>query len=334
MNEKLKRYFDTIRRINEGLEVSDEDLQFFLETSPDIDENKINQYLKDQKDGKSTPEQEKAALIEATRKVQSDPVFKERIFNIATSAKSQKASQKLSDGINLVLAGTDIANSINQITSSKQAARKSNKPGRPGIPQRDVMLQQALRSAEQGTFDSERAIAPARAEIQNQYLNDIQNAKTASTGQAGQFGAYAQVAANRRNQASMQLAPMADQVKAREQQRYDNLLGMRMDETQRMFGNQANMYENDLYQYGKDQDAIAALGSTGQANLRGSLQNFGNQVAPMVGNYYTQQKYRNLKNRASAAYDQGLSDKIVKAHQNLDSSVGNPELWNEMYTGY
>jgi hypothetical protein len=112
---------------------------------------------------------------------------------------------------------------------------------------------------------------------------------------------------------------------------------MRMDETQQMFQNQNSLYNQDMYQYGKEQDAIASLGSTGRENLRGSLYNFGNQVAPMVGNYYTQQKYRNLKNRAGAAYDQSLSDKIVKAHQNLDSSVGNmtvddtPEYWNQLY---
>lgn len=336
MNEQLKRYFEIVNKINSGSDLNNGDLQFFMSYSPEIDETKINDFLKNKSD--ATPEQFKTALIEATRKIQSEPAFKEKLLKIATEQQGRNVSEKFAQGINLFLAGTDVANSIGQIAASKSALSKSTRPGRPGIPQKDLRLQQALRNAQEGTYDTERAIAPVRAQIQDQYQNDIANAKTASAGQAGQFGAYAQLAANRRNRAALNLAPIQDQIRQGQQQNYNNLLGQQMGETQQMFQNQADLYNTDLQQYGLDQQAAAQLGSTGRSNFRDSLYNLGSNVAQGAGDFYSQRRYRNLKNQASAAYNPALADKIVKVHQDLDGYTGGandtPEFWNEMYTGY
>jgi hypothetical protein len=221
---------------------------------------------------------------------------------------------------NLILftrTGTDVSNSIAQIQAGNKAAKDSKRPGRPAIPQRDQLLQQALRQAQEGSFDSERALAPARAQIQDQYLNDIQNAKTASTGQAGAFGAYSQLAADRRNRASLDLAPMGDEIKARQQQRYDNLLGMRMDETQNMFQNQVQLYPHDLQQYNLDQQAAASLGSTGRENLRNSLYGLGSQIPQMAGRLGAERRLRNLKNQLVTTHGDDLGNRMVQVERNL-----------------
>jgi hypothetical protein len=319
MKEKLRRYFEIVKRINEGQEVSSGDLEFFLTESPEIDDSKMQEFIAADKN--ATFEQTQAALIEATRKLQTAPEYKDKLLKIATDAKGQKLSDKLATGINLVLGGVDIANSIGQIQDSKRAASKSKRPARPAIPQKSVLLQQALRQAQEGTMDAGRALLPIQAQIQDQYQNDIANAKTASTGQAGNFGAYAQLAADRRNRAALQMAPIQDDIRAREQARYDSLLGMDINENQQMFNNQNSLYNQDLYQYNQDQRAIAELGSVGRENLRGSLYNFGSQLPNAIGNYYSQRKYRNLRNQAAAS---GLNPDLVEnVNRGLEQYIGN-----------
>lgn len=336
MNEKLKRYFDAIAKINGGLDVNDDDLAFVMEYSPEIDQTKIDEYLKNTKE--ASPETVKAALIQVGRQLQSNPVYKEKLLKIATDQKAGEKASRISEGINLVLAGTDIANSISQIRASKSAERKSTKPGRPAIPQRDVRLQQALRTAQEGTFDQERAIAPVRAEIQDQYQADLANAKTAATGQAGAFGSYAQLAADRRNRAALNLAPIQDQIRAREQQNYQNLLGQQMGETQQRFQNQADLYGQDLGQYNMDQQAIAGLGSQGRSNLRNSLYNLGGQVGNFAGGNYGRSTYNRLRNQAAATLGNDAADMVVNGRKNLEGFYGSmggddtPEYWNQAYT--
>jgi hypothetical protein len=328
MDERLKKYFDIVRKINQDpASVSESDLEFFLSESPKIEDSKMKEFTASGKD--ATYEQFRDAVVEATRKLQTEPLYKEKLLKVATESKGKKLSDDLAQGINLVLAGTDIAQSVKQINASNQAAAKSKRPARPAIPQRDLYLQQALRSAEEGTFDSARALAPAQAQIQDQYLSDIQDAKTASTGQAGAYGVYRQLAADRRNRAALNLAPIQDNIQAREQARYDRLLGMRQSETQQMFENQASLYPSDLNQYNTEQNTITSLGATGRANLRDSLYNIGNQFASTAGNFYSKQKYNRLRNQASLS---GLNpDNVVKVNQSLDGYVQQPDAYFPSY---
>ncbi|HYG02048.1 MAG TPA: hypothetical protein VD927_06350 [Chryseosolibacter sp.] len=332
MDDKLKRFFEIIGRMNADLNVSDEDYAFALEYSPEINQKALDDFVKANKEGTATQEQYQAAIFEWARKVQSDPVQKERAVKLSIDKEGQELSGKLRDGLSLVLGGVDIANSINQIREGDRAARRSRRPSKPAVPQRDALLAQALREAEEGTFDGERAVAATRAQIQDQYQNDIANAKTASTGQAGAYGAYAQLAANRRNRASLQLAPIQDQIRAREQQRYDNLLGMRMDETQRMFDNQSSTYGLDLYQYGQDQQAAAALGSTGRSNLRNSLYGFAGNVADISGKLSADRRFRNLQNRLKATYGDETGDNMYKINENTFKYT-NPDIYRKMIEG-
>lgn len=319
--EELKKYLAIVAQIRAGREVKKEDLEFFLSFTPEIDREKMQKLVEG---GEFTSfEEAQGAIIEAGRMLQSSPEYKQQVLDLAQQNEGARMSNKLSQGINLVLGAADIGISLNQITQGDRAARESRRPSRPAIPQRDLMLEQALRQSQENTFDTERAIAPVRQEIQDQYLNDIQGAKTASTGQAGAYGAYRQLAANRRNRSAMQLAPIADSIKAREQGRTDQLLGMRANETQQMFQNQASLYPYDLQQYNWDQRAAASLGSTGRANLRDSLYNMGGQVAGFVGQSAAQRKYDKLRNQALVA---GLDpEPIVQAERNLRGYINPAE---------
>jgi hypothetical protein len=334
--DELKKYFAIANKLRSGKEVGTKDIEFFLSYTPEVDEAKM-QTLVDGGEFASF-EDAQGAMIEAGRALQSSPEYKTKTLEIAKQAESSRISDKLATGINLVLGGTDIAASINQIRSSESALKKSRKPARPAVPQRDLYLQQALRTSQEGSFDAARAMAPVQAEIQDQYLSDIQGAKTASAGQAGAYGAYRQLAANRRNRSALDLAPIQDSIRAREQQRYDNLLGMRQNETQQMFQNNAGLYETDLRQYNNEQLAAGQLGSTGRQNLRDSLYNMGGQAADYIGSNYAQRRYRNLENQAIASgidpkYVVGAEKNIRKIYENENRPAYMPQYYEQAYIG-
>lgn len=353
--QDLERYFGIIKSIRSKQKISDDDLKFYYATTPEINEGVINDYVealrkasKDPKNFTVDDDLTAEALVEVGRMLQSDPSFKEQTLKIAQETEAGELSQKISDGINLVLGGTDIGNSVAQINASKQATRQSRRPARPAVPGRDQLLQQALRQAQEGQFDAARATAPVEAQIQDQYLSDIQGAKTASTGQAGAYGAYRQDAANRRNRAALQLAPIQDEIRRGREARYDNLLGMRLDETQNMYRNQAALYPYDLNQYQNEQEAAAKLGSYGRENLRGSLYNTGNQAAGTFGNLYTQRRYDQLRNQnqlRNQAMASGMSledaekyvigaDKTLRNYLNNYRPNYNPQtMYEQSYIG-
>jgi hypothetical protein len=317
MDKELERYFRIVGRINAGTEdVDPKDLQFFLSYSPKIDQAAIDTMV--EKGYAASPEQVVNGLVEVGRKLQSSPEYKDKLITIAKNAERGRLSEDLTQGINLVLAGSDIAQSIQQIQQSKRDLSRSRRPSRPAIPARDQLLQQSLRETQEGINDPGRAVGAARAEIQDQYQNDIANAKTASTGQAGAYGSYAQVAADRRNRAALGLAPIQDEIRRGQQARQDQLLGMRMDETQQQFQNQAQFYPQDLYQYNQEQQAAGRLGATGRSNLRNSLYGLGQQVAPAVADYATERRYRNLYNSASNMYGTDVADTMLTAQQNVE----------------
>jgi hypothetical protein len=316
IDEKDKRYFEIANRLRNGDDtVSYEDMKFFYSHSPVIDDTKVQKLV----EGGvfASADDARNAVLEASKAIRISPQYKDQTLKIAQEAERGRVSNTLSQGIGLVLAGSDIAQSVAQIVQSRSDLSRSRKPSRPAVPARDQALSEALRRSQEGTSDAGRATEAAKAEIRDQYNQDITNARIASTGQAGAFGSYAQLAADRRNKSSAQLAPIQDQIRREEQGRQDNLIQTRMGETQRQFENQASLYPTDLYQYQIEQQAAAALGSQGRSNLRNSLYNFGSQAGPAFADYYTQRKYTDLRNRASAA---GLpADVVVNSQQALEN---------------
>lgn len=331
MNKELQRYFEVARKLRSGQEVPKGDISFFLEYSPNVDQT-VLQKMVDAGEA-ATPEEASAALIESGRALQSSPQYKDQTLSLAKDAEKGKLSDQLAQGIGLILGASDIGQSIAQIQASKKGLAGSRRPARPAIPQRDTQLANALRQSQESTNDAGRALAPSQAQIQDQYQNDLANARIASTGQAGAYGAYSQLAANRRNRSAMELVPIQDQIRREQQGRQDQLLGMRMQENQNMFDNQQQLYGQDLQQYNQDQQAYGQLGATGRSNLRNSLYGLGQQLAPAVADMYTKRKYRNLRNQAMAAYGPEFANTVIQANKNLDGYYGTmtpddtPEYW-------
>ena len=306
--------------------VSDADVKFFVQFTPEIDEDSL-QEIKDELDklkekGEPVPPELSAkALLMSTKQLLSSPDFKDRTLKIAQDAEKDKNFNKIAEGFNLLLAGTDVINSINQIAQSQQMAAENVKPASPATPQRDQYLQRALRKAEEGNFGVSQTLAPAQAEIADQYRADLQNAKTASTGQAGAFGSYAQLAANRRNRAALGLAPIANEVRMQNQAMYNDLLGKRQQETQNMFENSMATYPYDLQQYQIDQQAAANLNRVGNENLRRSLSQFGTSVADPIAEMMAKRRYDRIRNGFSA-YGDDIAKSAAATEMKLDKNVG------------
>ncbi len=331
MDKELKRYFEIVRKMRGGLEApSDEDYEFFIGYSPKIDKAKVDAAIKAGEF--KTPKEAADTLIAVGQMAQSSPEYKDQALRIAQNAEKGRLTEDFVKGANLLLAGTDIGASIQQIQQSNRELKRSRKPVKPVVPQRDQYLQQALRQSQVGTQDAGRALAPAQAQIQDQYQNDIANAKIASTGQAGAFGAYGQLAANRRNRAAGELAPMADEIRRGQQARQDDLIGARMNETQNMFDNNARFYNTDMDQYQQEQAAAASLGSQGRENLRNSMYNFAGQAGAAGADYLTDRKYRNLRNRAAAAYGPEIGDIMTNAERKVDDQwrIEDPQMGSQM----
>jgi hypothetical protein len=315
MDKKLKQYLNVLQRVRSGKKVSKEELEFFTEYTPEVDDSKMQALVAS--GDFSDPQQVQQALQEASIALQSSPEYKDKMIQLAADSQGREVSEKIGQGLNLLLGANYIAQSVKQINESKSQLAKSKRPSRPVVPQRDLYLQQALRSAQEGGQDAAKALAPVQAQIQDQYLTDQANATTASTGQAGAYGAYSQLAANRRNRAAMNLAPIQDEIRRGQQNRYDQLLGMRLDETQNMFQNQASLYPTELQQYQYEQNAAVSLGAQGRENLNASLYGMASQLPNMVGNEYSKRKYQNLLNQMNM-YGEEPAKIAVKNQQYLD----------------
>ncbi len=299
MNE-LQRFLQITQRLNKGLSVPSKDLEFYSSFTGGMDDSKLAELndkiaeLKQQ--GKIDADLSAEAIGLAIQNLQSNPDYREQLLQLKEKQDAGKLSEDIAGGLNILLAGTDIATSANQIAKSNQQLARARRPGKPAIPPRDQYLQQALRGAQEGNYGVSQTLAPVRAEINDNYLSDLQNAKTASTGQAGAYGSYAQAAANRRNRAALDIGSLANQVRQQNQSNYNDLIGQRLGETQRMFDNQSQFYGADLDQYNNEMRAAGQLGSIGRSNLRESLGNLGQFASQQGSKILTSRRYKNLYN--------------------------------------
>lgn len=321
----LDKYLRIVERLRAGKPVSKEEYKHFLGFTQEIDEvklAKIRAKLSTKEGLANMTDDDVATYIDETSKLLSSDRYKEQTLELAKDAEEGRVSNNVATGLNLLLSGVDIATSIKQIRGSDKLLKETIKPGKPTAPGRDPYLAQALNQAQQGSFDQSRALAPAQGQILDQYLSDMNNARVVSSGQSGAYGSLGQVAANRRNKAAQELVPLADGIRAREKGRLDNLIGMRMNETQNNYANQSQFYAQDLDQYNRDMQAAGSLGATGRQNLRQSLGTLGQQVSGVAGRAVANKKYDNIYNQMSN-YGEGNADIAVKANQMLDDRFSN-----------
>lgn len=200
--------------------------------------------------------------------------------------KRGEVASELASGFGALNDMTEALVGTGQIRASRKTLDALSRPQLPEIPKRDEKLSKAISDAQAGTFDTARQLQPMRETIERGYGADLQTARSVAGGQAGAYGALGQTAAIRRNQALSGMAPMIDSIRAREQARLDNLLGMRQDENQRNFGNRMYQYNQSNSNYDVDRAYAEDRLAAGQSNLFGGLRNFGNNLAVLGSKYY------------------------------------------------
>jgi len=323
------KYFRIVSAMKAGRKISKEDRDFFTSTHSEGDP-KVYESIKAKVDaGTPLDDADYDALFNETRKLLTSPENKEKVLGLAQKAEQGKISQNVRAGLNLALAGTDIATSISQIKKGDALSKNARRPSRPPVLQRDQLLQQALSDTGNSRNDVTRVLLPAQQGILDAYQTDLGNARTASTGQAGAYGAYAQGAVNRRERANLDLVPLADQVRRENQRRYDNLVGQHIQEGQMINQSQGRFYPEDLYQFNLDRQMGADLGQVGRANLRSSLTGLGQQLPNTIANYATQRKYDDIYNRMIA---QGYGEENAKIAAEADKDISNK--WDGVNTMY
>lgn len=297
MNKEIARYKSIIQKfLLNPQSVSKDDMDFFVGYTPQIDEAKMKE-ISSNEGGRFTPEQVSGALDQMYASAMSNPEYKQKLVNIFETKEKGRIAQGVKNSLNIALGGFDVSQSMKQINEAKRAARRSIKPNAPAPLTADPRLGQALDQAQTGSLDAARRLAPTQLAQLDQYMSDMNTAKTASTGQAGAYGALGQVASTRRGRGALELAPMADQFRRQDLARYDQLLGQKLGENKAIQSSQAQFYPNELYQYQREQQAIADLGSQGRSNLRGALPNIAQNAPDIYANQTIKKRMMDIYNK-------------------------------------
>lgn len=261
-----------LKKVESGEQLTDKDLEAIGKFRVDLENGNTP-------DGFSSSNAFKDAYAQLISALGNSDAYKQRIAQKAQEAKGDKVAE----GLQLLIAGSDILTSINQIRQSNRGLESTVRPGLPSAPRRDPLLSQRLRQAQRQIFNQSAGLAPTQLAINDQFRADLSNARTASTGQASTFGSLAQVAANRRNRANLNLAPIAQEQANIARGQFDQLLGLRGSEIQDDFTNRLALAQLQQDQYNADLEAYGRLGAAGRSNLRTSLSNIAPRIGRMIG---------------------------------------------------
>lgn len=231
--------------------------------------------------GKADPNAEKWKGLDATNlagemqkaleEMRNSPQGQEHIKEAVINSRSTRFTAQYGPFFKALLAGGDIATSLNQISAANRgiaALRRPNIPSPTGI---DPSLNGAIRQAEQGVSTAPTAGNVAKSDIFDQYLQDIRNASIAGGGQQSTFGALAQGASAQRNKALARLLPMTNDIQMQRQRQLNELIMARQGFANQQFGQNLQSTGMALDQYNRDAIAAGSLGATGRSNLRQTL---------------------------------------------------------------
>lgn len=225
---------------------------------------------------------------------------------------------------NAILAGADITTSLNQIAKSNKALASIVQPSiaqSPGIP---AELNSQLQKAQsEGGIEAQRAIAPAKAAIDEQYNASKNLASQISGGQGAAYQAAVQAAALQKMRAAAGLPAIQDSVMARYQQMANQLATAKGQLGQQDFGNRLFASQLALDQYNKQMQAAGQLGSVGRLNLRNSLQGLANVIPSVAGQF--------LPNKTGTApvSTTNYSHPFGEYESKLDQSLKNGGRYNQ-----
>lgn len=209
------------------------------------------------------------------------------IVEMQKQVEAGKLKGKVAAGFQVAADLGMTAASIAQIAMSNSAVRnlQNQRPGLAAVPGYNPQLTQALYEAGRGVNNPNVVLDPAKQQIQQAYLAQLQSNQGATGGQAGALQGLNQVANLQRMQAALGLAPLAQDVISQNNANRNNLLNMRLGETQNMFQNQAHNAEQAYNQYYNQAKAAGMVGSSGRTNLMDSMQRLASHI-PDTFNYF------------------------------------------------
>lgn len=230
-----------------------------------------------------TAEQQKGLLDKFRDWASSSPEAQKQLKEHLRDTATQRFTKQYKPFFNAILQGADLATSLSQIQTSNNALKSIAQPAVAGSPGEPQALKAQLANAQQGGLAAARAIAPAKQTIEQQYQNDINNAKNISGGNAASFMANAQVASLAKERAAAALPAIQDTIQNRYQSRADQLASALASNQQQDFGNRLYGSQLSLDQYNRQMQAAGLLGSTGRLNLRNTLQSIPNTITGIMG---------------------------------------------------
>jgi len=209
------------------------------------------------------------ALSELTQLMSSAPSEVAKKAQAAFAAKQQGVASQAGVVGDFISRAAQLGVSLSELGKANRLARQVTTPSLPQLPTLNPALTNQLYRA--ATANPEAVLAPARDEIQAGYLNSLEAARQGSGGQAGAFQAMANLANIERMRAANQLVPLSQNVRLQNQDNYNNLLGMRMQEQQAL--QQARQFNTDLNfdRYNRDAAAVGAMRGNALTNTLGSL---------------------------------------------------------------
>ncbi len=293
--------------------LSKDEKDFLLTNYADIDEAAIAKYkgLSEDEAKKLDPGELAFFYDEFKKTIVNN---KEAVLDNLESIAKTKTGQAVVAGINTLLAGGDLIQSQQQINKFKSESRKSRRPGRPPVLERDPYLAAAKADALQESYAPSVAERAASAGIQEAYQGDIANAKVASGGQAGAFGAYGQAASSRRGRRTLEMAPTINDIEMQRKGRIDRLAGQSAAENQAINQSASQYYPTDLRQYQFEQEQLANLGQAGYGNRRVATGELAAQI-PGLANQFITERYNRYRSRLPDKYAQALTDLDAKLSQ-------------------
>jgi hypothetical protein len=331
---KFKRYLRIVRLINEGRakNLSTEDYRFFKEFT--LNEKEVGDLL--QSDVyKSLPDAEKKLYV-ANIAAFHTPEFKEDILMRGEDIEKGELAERITAGLNVALSTLDLNTSIGQLKAGERAQRSLKRPSRPAPLAEEPLLDKAIADASKGDEDALRSLSPAQSQILDQYLSDINQAKTVSAGQAGIYGALGQVASTRRGRQSAGLVPLYDEIVRNRDQRFDGLVGQKIAQNQAIQQSKAQYYPTDVYQYGLDASAAGNLVNAGQQNLRSTLTGIGSFLPALTAELTTRRRFRDIYNKG-LGYDEDNARFMAETDyrfRNADAGLSDPDYYRNLVNIY
>lgn len=337
----VQRYLRIARLIQskQSKQLSHDDYKFFSQFTFDVDQEAINK-LQDEKEFKGMSKEEvDSALRQSFFAAVQDPEYRDKILTSAQDLEQKETQSKVAAGINLALGATDVLTSAGQIKNANRLQANLKAPQHPATLTKEPLLDRALSDAGRPSLDAARAMSPAQLQILDQYLSDLNTAKTVSGGQAGVYGALGQEASARRGRRSAELAPIYDNIVSRGEQRYDQLLQQKLQQNHNIQQSQAQFYPTDVNQYNNQLQAVGQLGSTGRQNLRSSIGAFSSFLPSVVSELGTRKRFRDVYNSSVLyGHDNAMTiaeaDKVHRNNYEQDYGQNDYNTLEQIYQGY